>query len=183
VPSKGERRPNDREATPASLAAEALRSARAAAAAAVAGHASRESDASAAPGSASCDCELIFGMTGSERCETSFSHGLSAMPEPPRASISRCSWLGSAMMCCAGKGRGGGDRLAGDSPGAINSSILSVYLSISIGSTATRCGFRVKGALCAYVIRLRVSYNQNDEPLSQNSLRYLSQRQHCIHVC
>jgi len=33
---------------------------------------------------------------------------------------------------------------------------------------------RVKGALCAYVIRLRVSYNQNDETLSRNSLRYLS---------
>jgi len=33
---------------------------------------------------------------------------------------------------------------------------------------------RVKGALCAEVIRLRVSYNQNDEPLNRNSLRYLS---------
>jgi len=33
---------------------------------------------------------------------------------------------------------------------------------------------RVKDALCAYVIRLRVSYNQNDEPLSGNSLRYQS---------
>ena len=31
----------------------------------------------------------------------------------------------------------------------------------------------LKGALCAYVIRLRVSYNQNYESLSQNSLRYL----------
>jgi len=31
-----------------------------------------------------------------------------------------------------------------------------------------------KGALCAEVIRLRVSYNQNDETLSRNSLRYLS---------
>jgi len=33
---------------------------------------------------------------------------------------------------------------------------------------------RVKGALCALVIRIRVSYNQNDETLSRNSLRYLS---------
>jgi len=33
---------------------------------------------------------------------------------------------------------------------------------------------RIKGALCAYVIQLRVSYNQNDETLSRNSLRYLS---------
>ena len=32
----------------------------------------------------------------------------------------------------------------------------------------------VKGALCAQVIRLRVSYNQNDETRSRNSLRYLS---------
>jgi len=31
-----------------------------------------------------------------------------------------------------------------------------------------------KGALCAQVKRLRVSYNQNDETLSRNSLRYLS---------
>ena len=33
---------------------------------------------------------------------------------------------------------------------------------------------RIKGALCAYVIRLRVSNIQNDETLSRNSLRYLS---------
>jgi len=33
---------------------------------------------------------------------------------------------------------------------------------------------RVKGALCAEVIRLRVSYNQNGETLSRNSLCYLS---------
>jgi len=33
---------------------------------------------------------------------------------------------------------------------------------------------RVKCALCVYVIRLRVSYNQTDETLSRNSLRYLS---------
>jgi len=39
---------------------------------------------------------------------------------------------------------------------------------MSIGSN------RVKGALCADVIRLRVSYYQNDETLSRNSLRYLS---------
>ena len=32
----------------------------------------------------------------------------------------------------------------------------------------------LKGALCAEVKRLRVSYNQNDETLSRNSLRYLS---------
>jgi len=32
----------------------------------------------------------------------------------------------------------------------------------------------VKGALCAEVIRLRVSYNQNDETLGRNSLRYRS---------
>jgi len=31
----------------------------------------------------------------------------------------------------------------------------------------------VKG-LCAQVIRLRVSYNQNDEALSRNSLMYMS---------
>jgi len=35
-------------------------------------------------------------------------------------------------------------------------------------------GLGVQGALCAYVIRLRVSYTQNDETLSRNSLRYLS---------
>jgi len=34
---------------------------------------------------------------------------------------------------------------------------------------------RVKGALCAKVKRLRVSYNQNDETLSRNSLRCLSE--------
>jgi len=33
---------------------------------------------------------------------------------------------------------------------------------------------RVKGALCAKVKRLRVSYNQNDETLSRNSLMYMS---------
>jgi len=33
---------------------------------------------------------------------------------------------------------------------------------------------RVEDALGAQVIRLRVSYNQNDETLSRNSLRYLS---------
>ena len=33
---------------------------------------------------------------------------------------------------------------------------------------------RVKGALCAQVIRLRVSYNQIDETLSRNSLMYMS---------
>jgi len=33
---------------------------------------------------------------------------------------------------------------------------------------------RVKGALCASVIRPRVSYNQNHDTLSRNSLRYLS---------
>jgi len=32
----------------------------------------------------------------------------------------------------------------------------------------------VKGALCAEVIRLRVSYDQNDETLSRNSLIYMS---------
>jgi len=32
----------------------------------------------------------------------------------------------------------------------------------------------VKGALCACVIRLRVSYSQNDETLSRNSLMYMS---------
>jgi len=32
----------------------------------------------------------------------------------------------------------------------------------------------VKGALYALVIRPRVSYNQTDETLSRNSLRYLS---------
>jgi len=32
----------------------------------------------------------------------------------------------------------------------------------------------ITGALCAYVIRPRVSYNQNDETISRNSLRYLS---------
>ena len=35
-------------------------------------------------------------------------------------------------------------------------------------------GFKLTGALCAYMIRLRVSYNQNDEILSRNSLMYMS---------
>jgi len=34
--------------------------------------------------------------------------------------------------------------------------------------------FNLKCALCAEVLRRRVSYNQNDETLSRNSLRYLS---------
>jgi len=34
--------------------------------------------------------------------------------------------------------------------------------------------YLIKGALCAEVKRPRVSYNQNDETLSRNSLRYLS---------
>jgi len=33
---------------------------------------------------------------------------------------------------------------------------------------------RVKRALCTYAIRLRDSYNQNDETLSRNSLVYMS---------
>ena len=33
---------------------------------------------------------------------------------------------------------------------------------------------RFKGALCAYLIRLRLSSNQNDETLSRNSLMYMS---------
>ena len=37
-----------------------------------------------------------------------------------------------------------------------------------------RKGVFTKVALCAEVIRLRVLYNENDETLSQNSLRYLS---------
>jgi len=41
---------------------------------------------------------------------------------------------------------------------------------------------RVKGALCAEVKRLRVSYNQNDETLSRNSLRYLSKANSTITV-
>jgi len=32
----------------------------------------------------------------------------------------------------------------------------------------------VKGALCAEVIRIRVSSNQNDEALRRNSLMYMS---------
>ena len=36
------------------------------------------------------------------------------------------------------------------------------------------CGRSIKGALGAQAIRLRISYNQNDETLSRNSLRYLS---------
>jgi len=35
-------------------------------------------------------------------------------------------------------------------------------------------GAWLKGALCAEVIRPGVAYNQNDETLSRNSLRYLS---------
>jgi len=35
-------------------------------------------------------------------------------------------------------------------------------------------GIRVKGALHAYVKRLRVSSNQNDETRSRNSLMYMS---------
>jgi len=33
---------------------------------------------------------------------------------------------------------------------------------------------RVEGAMCAEVIRLRVSYNRTDETLSRNSLMYMS---------
>ena len=43
-----------------------------------------------------------------------------------------------------------------------------------VALSTERTGARIKGALCAYVIRLRVSYNQNEEIISQNSLRYLS---------
>jgi len=42
-------------------------------------------------------------------------------------------------------------------------------LSKSLGES-----YQLKGALCAYVIRSRVSFTQNDETLSRNLLRYLS---------
>jgi len=48
-----------------------------------------------------------------------------------------------------------------------------------LSSASSTCANRkrgkgVKGALYAEVKRLRISYNQNDETLSRNSLRYLS---------
>jgi len=39
-----------------------------------------------------------------------------------------------------------------------------------------------EGALCAYVIRLRVSYNQNDDTFNRNSLSYLSKANSAIAV-
>jgi len=47
--------------------------------------------------------------------------------------------------------------------------IIKKAASIYLGAQGT-----FKCALCAEVIRLRVSYNQNDKTLSRNSLRYLS---------
>jgi len=46
---------------------------------------------------------------------------------------------------------------------------VEVALAKAAATTST-----FKGALCAWVKRLRVSYNRNDETLSRNSLRYLS---------
>jgi len=54
------------------------------------------------------------------------------------------------------------------------SRIANVSLGLPHTEWARQKSRWIKGALCAYVIRLRVSYNQNDETLSQNSLMYLS---------
>jgi len=57
-------------------------------------------------------------------------------------------------------------------------SLCKCGVNLRVGNTGGGGGeytfFSVKGALCAEVIRLRVSYNKNDESRSQNSLRYLS---------
>jgi len=57
-----------------------------------------------------------------------------------------------------------GLRLKPDVYIAMRKAVLYIY----------RVRVTLKGALCAQVIRLRVSYTQNDETLSRNSLRYLS---------
>jgi len=62
---------------------------------------------------------------------------------------------------------------------SINSYILSPLFNMC--SLCIVCRL-VKGALCAYVKRLRVSYNQNDETLSRSSLRYLSKANLAIAV-
>jgi len=56
-------------------------------------------------------------------------------------------------------------------------SVRAVFVSV-----CEHAGVRVNGALCARVIRLRVSSNQNDETLSRNSLRYLSKANSLIAV-
>jgi len=52
--------------------------------------------------------------------------------------------------------------------------VKGVRVRVRVRVKRVRVGVKSKGALCAYVIRSRVSYNQNDRTLSQNSLRYLS---------
>jgi len=59
--------------------------------------------------------------------------------------------------------------------------VLSLYIDQSLHWRRERSSkrsrgsaVRLRGALCAEVIQLRVSSNQNDETLSRNSLRYLS---------
>jgi len=48
-----------------------------------------------------------------------------------------------------------------------------IYVSLSISSQPVGW-YRVKGTLLAYVIRRRVSNNQNDETVSRNPLMYTS---------
>jgi len=67
------------------------------------------------------------------------------------------------------------------------SCVVCVACSLSLHRRTRRTtafGFTLtfKGALCAYVIRLWVSYNQNDETLSRNSLRYLNKTSSTIAV-
>ena len=65
---------------------------------------------------------------------------------------------------------------------AASCGLLSVPLSCDIHSLSSVCRSppllrcsRPQGALCASGIRFRVSYTQNDETLSRNSLRYVSE--------
>jgi len=62
----------------------------------------------------------------------------------------------------------------GRDTGAGQGAFLSFSSLYAWSLYSSRPRFPVKGALCAEVKRLRVSYNQNDETLSRNSLRYLS---------
>jgi len=43
-----------------------------------------------------------------------------------------------------------------------------------VDSVLFRCIWFLKGALCAQLIRLQASSNQNDKTLSRNSLMYMS---------
>jgi len=55
---------------------------------------------------------------------------------------------------------------------ALSRGVESDALNEAMYSALFQC--LIKGALCAEVIRLRVSCTQKDEILSRNSLRYLS---------